>query len=136
MRIFSGKCLCGQVQVSLRGEPLRVGICHCMDCRKESGSAFTFYGIWPADQFERTGDTSEFQGRCFCPGCGSRVFSVDAREAEVKLGILSDAPTSLKPSYELWIKRREPWLRPVEGAEQYQQDREPAADEGPVDTRY
>ncbi|MGN7736090.1 GFA family protein [Sinorhizobium sp. NFACC03] len=136
MRIFSGKCLCGQVQVSLRGEPLRVGICHCMDCRKESGSAFTFYGIWPADQFERTGDTSEFQGRCFCPGCGSRVFSVDAREAEVKLGILSDAPTSLKPSYELWIKRREPWLRPVEGAEQYQQDRERAADEGPVDTRY
>lgn len=136
MTIYSGKCLCGQVQVSLRGEPLRVGICHCMDCRKESGSAFTFYGIWPADQFERTGDTSEFQGRCFCPDCGSRVFSIDAREAEVKLGILSDAPTSLKPSYELWIKRREPWLRPVEGAEQYQQDREQAADEGPVGTRY
>jgi hypothetical protein len=28
------------------------------------------------------------------------------------------------PSYELWVKRREPWLRPIEGAEQYDEDRE------------
>jgi hypothetical protein len=27
------------------------------------------------------------------------------------------------PGYELWIKRREPWLRPVEGAEQYDENR-------------
>ena len=39
------------------------------------------------------------------------------------LGILSEAPTSLVPSYELWTKRREPWLRPIEGAEQYEEDR-------------
>ena len=123
MTMFSGKCLCGQVRVSVRGEPLRVGICHCTDCRQESGSAFTFYGIWPALQFEHAGDTAEFQGRCFCTRCGSRLFSVDEQEAEVKLGILSQAPTPLVPSYELWIKRREPWLRPVEGATQYEEDR-------------
>jgi hypothetical protein len=35
---------------------------------------------------------------------------------------LSDAPTLLTPTYELWIKRRESWLRPVEGAEQYHED--------------
>ena len=123
MTMLSGNCLCGQVQVSVRGEPTRVGICHCTDCRQESGSAFTFYGIWPADRFEHTGETSAFQGRRFCPRCGSRVFSVDDQEAEVKLGILSEAPTPLVPSYELWIKRREPWLRPVEGAAQYEEDR-------------
>src|SRR6185295_3485148 len=121
--MFSGKCLCDQVQISVRGEPLRVGICHCTDCRQESGSAFTFYGIWPADQFERSRETADFRGRQFCPRCGSRMFSVDDREAEVKLGILAEAPTSFVPSYELWIKRREPWLRPVEGAEQYEEDR-------------
>lgn len=136
MTVFSGQCLCGQVQLSVRGEPLRVGICHCMDCRKESGSAFTFYGIWPADQFECRGETSAFQGRSFCPHCGARVFSVDAREAEVKLGLLSEAPTSLKPSYELWIKRREPWLKPVEGATQYEEDRVGSADGAPAGTRY
>jgi len=51
------------------------------------------------------------------------VFSLDTHEAEVKLGILSDAPSPIIPSYELWIKRREPWLRPIDGAEQYEEDR-------------
>ena len=123
MTVLSGECLCGQVQISVRGEPLRVGICHCTDCRKESGSAFTFYGIWPADQFQRVGETNEFKGRHFCSGCGSRLFSVDEREAEIKPGSLSEAPTPLVPSYELWVKRREPWLRPIEGADQHDEDR-------------
>jgi hypothetical protein len=123
MKLRSGTCLCGQVRISVRGEPLRVGICHCTDCRRESGSAFTFYAVWPADQFEHVGEAPEFHGRHFCPRCGSRLFSADDREAEIKLGILSDAPSRLVPSYELWIKRREPWLRPIEGAEQYEEDR-------------
>jgi len=119
----SGGCRCGAVRVSVHGEPLRVGICHCTDCRQESGSAFTFYGMWPLDRFETTGPTAEFAGRHFCPRCGSRLFSIDAREAELKLGILSAAPTDFTPSYELWVKRREPWLRPIEGAAQYDEDR-------------
>lgn len=123
MTMFSGRCGCGQVQLSARGEPLRVGICHCTDCRQESGSAFTFYGVWPAQQFEHAGDTAQFRGQHFCPRCGSRLFSVDAQEAEIKLGALSQAPTSLVPSYELWVKRREPWLRPVAGAAQYDENR-------------
>jgi hypothetical protein len=94
-----------------------------MDCRRESGSAFTFYAIWSADQFEHTGETAEFRGQHFCPRCGSRLFSLDEREAEIKLGILSQAPTSFTPSYELWIKRREPWLSPIPGAQQYEENR-------------
>ena len=121
---YSGTCLCGRVQLSARGEPLRIGICHCADCRQASGSAFTFYGIWRIDRFERAGETSEFRGRHFCPRCGSRLFSVDDREAEIQLGILSDPPTSFVPGYELWIGRREPWLRPVENAEQNAENRE------------
>ena len=123
MTSLLGSCLCGQVRVSLRGEPKRIGICHCTDCRQESGSAFTFFAIWPADAFEQSGETAAFSGRRFCPTCGSRVFSVDGEEAEVKVGILTEAPSPLVPTYELWIKRRESWLRPVEGAEQYDEDR-------------
>lgn len=123
MTTLSGKCLCGRVEISVRGDPLRVGICHCTDCRKETGSAFTFYGVWSADQFERVGETGQYHGRHFCPSCGSRLFSVDDREAEIKLGILSEAPTPLVPTYELWVKRRELWLRAVDGAVQYEQDR-------------
>ena len=123
MTALSGVCLCGQVQVSVLGEPCRVGICHCTDCRKESGSAFTFYGVWPAHQFQRFGETSEFRDQHFCPRCGARLFSVGDQEVEVKLGILYNAPTTFVPRYELWIKRREPWLRPIEGAEQYEENR-------------
>ena len=123
MTMYSGSCLCGQVRISVRGEPLRVGICHCTDCRQESGSAFTFYAIWPVGQFEHAGETSEFRGQRFCGRCGSRLFSVDEHEAEIKLGILSPAPTPLVPSYELWVKRREPWLRPIAGAEQHEENR-------------
>ncbi|WP_457324006.1 GFA family protein [Roseateles sp. P5_E11] len=123
MTTYSGECLCGRVKLAARGEPLRVGICHCMDCRKESGSAFTFYAVWPAGQFEHEGDTAEFRGQRFCPRCGSRLFSLDDQEAEIKLGILSQAPTPLVPSYELWVKRREPWLQAVPGAEQFDENR-------------
>ncbi|MDR7267523.1 hypothetical protein J2X20_000152 [Pelomonas saccharophila] len=123
MKTYSGQCLCGRVKLAAQGEPLRVGICHCMDCRGESGSAFTFYAVWPAGQFEHSGDTAEFRDQRFCPHCGSRLFSLDDEEAEIKLGVLSQAPTPLVPSYELWVKRREPWLQAVPGAKQFDENR-------------
>ena len=123
MSLLKGTCRCGQVSLSVRGKPIRVGICHCTDCRQESGSAFTFFGVWPAKQFEHDGETAEYAGRRFCPTCGSRLFSAGEDEAEIKLGILTEAPTNLTPTYELWVKRREPWLRPLERADQHDEDR-------------
>lgn len=122
MTLRHGNCSCGRVRYQVEGEPERIGLCHCTDCRQESGAAFTYYAIWPAAAFKTTGETAVHQGRHFCSVCGSRVFACDENEAEIKLGTLQDAPTGLKPSYELWIKRREPWLQPVEGAEQFQED--------------
>jgi len=123
MKHRTGVCHCGQVQVAVHGEPLRVGVCHCTNCRKESGSAFTFYGVWPVDQFEYTGHTAVARAQHFCPGCGAPLFSMDDAEAEIKLGLLSEAPSGLTPTYELWVKRREPWLQPIPGAEQHDEDR-------------
>lgn len=129
MTIRTGQCLCGQVTLAIDGEPKRVGICHCTDCRKESGSAFTYYGVWHQFQADITGESVEYGGQSFYPQCGARLFSKNGAEVEIKLGLLSPAPTGLVPTYELWVKRREPWLRPVEGAEQFDEDR-PAADAG------
>ncbi|TIL77117.1 MAG: GFA family protein, partial [Mesorhizobium sp.] len=72
----SGSCLCGGVQFSVTGEPLRVGLCHCKDCRKTSGSVYQAFGIWPLEAFETTGIVSTYGGRSFCPTCGGRVTSV------------------------------------------------------------
>jgi hypothetical protein len=118
-----GACRCGQVQFTVIGEPKRVGICHCTDCRHESGSAFTYYGVWAATAFSTTGETAVHNGRRFCPTCGSRLFGYDDKEAEIKLGSLLEAPTGLTPTYELWIKRREPWVQPIARAEQFEEDR-------------
>lgn len=123
MTTHTGSCKCGNVRVALRGGPVRVGICHCTDCRQESGSAFTFFAVWPANEFECEGTTSELKGRQFCPNCGSRLFSANEDEAEIKLGSLTEAPTPLVPTYELWVKRRERWLGAIDGADQYDEDR-------------
>jgi hypothetical protein len=40
-------------------------------------------------------------------------------EVEIRAGAFDDAPSGLFPTYELWLNRRETWLRPIEGAEQH-----------------
>jgi hypothetical protein len=122
-RTRTGGCLCGAVRYSVRGEPFHVGRCHCADCRKESGSTYTIYGQWPREAFESTGEVARYEGRGFCPRCGSRLFDVYDEGVEVRLGSLDDAPFELRPEAEVWIKRREPWLPEVEGAAQHRESR-------------
>ena len=102
-----------------------MGRCHCTDCRKETGSTFTVYAIWPREAFESTGELAVFRGRGFCPHCGGRVLNPpddDDEAIEIRLGSLDDAPFELVPEHEIWIKRREAWLAPVDGAAQYEEN--------------
>ena len=119
----TGGCRCGNVRYRVSGEPLHVGRCHCTDCRKESGSVFTVYGQWPLAAFELSGELVTYEGRSFCPRCGSRIVCLDDEIAEVRLGSLDDAPFGLEPQAEIWTKRREPWLAPVQGAPQHDENR-------------
>ena len=96
-----GGCRCGAVRYRVRGDPVRVGLCHCADCRKETGSAFLFYGDWLRERFEVTGAYATWGGRSFCPVCGSRLFHLDEDGAEICLGSLDAAPTGLAPTREI-----------------------------------
>ncbi|RVQ01757.1 GFA family protein, partial [Sinorhizobium meliloti] len=51
----TGGCLCGALKYEVSGEPLRVGLCHCADCRKESGSSFVTFAVWPTRAFKCSG---------------------------------------------------------------------------------
>ncbi|TCR85378.1 GFA family protein [Rhizobium sp. BK376] len=118
----AGNCLCGAVSYQVRGNPLRIGLCHCTDCRQSSGSAYATFAIWPRASFSSEGMVSSYSGRSFCPRCGSRLFNLNKDEVEIQIGTLVDAPTDLQPTYELWIKRREHWLHPLPGTRQFSED--------------
>ncbi len=120
---FTGGCLCGSVRIVASGRPYRVGICHCLDCRKHHGALFHASAIFPEDAVTIEGETGEYQGRHFCPRCGSSVFSRSADEIEVSLGSL-DAPNQFRPTYELWTIRRESWLPPFPDMKRYDRNRE------------
>lgn len=129
--IRTGGCICGAVRFKVTGEPLRVGLCHCADCRKTSGSAFSAYAVWPQAAYEGSGETGTYSNRSFCPTCGSRVTWLHDGEAEVMLGSLDWTPEdTLTPAYELWVRRRSPWLAALPGAAQFDQDRPPEAAPG------
>ena len=118
----TGGCLCGDVRVETVGRPYRVGLCHCLDCRKHHGALFFAAAIFPRDSVTIEGETRHYEGRHFCPRCGSSVFAIFGDEIEVHLGTL-DAPNQFVPTYECWMVRRESWLPPFPGTNRYERDR-------------
>ncbi len=120
---FTGGCLCGSVRFLASGRPYRVGICHCLDCRKHHGALFHASAIFARTAVAIQGETHDYAGRHFCPRCGSSVFGRSGDEVEVNLGAL-DAPDQFIPSYELWTVRRESWLPPFPVVRRYARDRD------------
>ena len=116
-------CLCGKVRLTATGEPRRVALCHCLDCRKHHGALFYAAAIFPEDAVSIEGDTSQYRNRHFCPACGSSVFARWADEVEVHLGAL-DAPDQFTPTYESWTIRRESWLPPFPLEYHFERNRE------------
>src|SRR6185437_1092461 len=119
---ITGGCLCGKVRYSADVEPAFTGVCHCRNCQKESGSAFTIViGIpQPAlsvqgdlKTFEDKGDSGKAMLRRFCPNCGSTV--MDEAEAMpgvimVQVGTLDD-PSWVKPAMQIYCDSAQPWVQ-------------------------
>ncbi len=125
MEQYTGGCLCGRVRIVAKGKPYRVGLCHCLDCRKHHGALFHASAIFPHDAVAVEGETRAYSGRFFCPRCGSPVFGRSADEVEVNLGAL-DSPDQFLPTYESWVIRRESWLPAFALSRRYERDREGA----------
>ncbi|MBB4285302.1 GFA family protein [Roseospira goensis] len=120
---YLGGCLCGRVRFAASGRPVRVGLCHCLDCRKHHGALFYAAAVFPQAAVTIEGETRDYRGRHFCPHCGSSVFARSDNEIEVHLGSL-DAPDQVVPTYEIWTVRREGWLPPFPLARRYARDRD------------
>lgn len=127
---LTGGCNCGEVRYEIEGDPVRVGLCHCETCRKDSGSAFSYFGVWRREHIIITGETGSWSsppgsgGRHFCRSCGSSLFSGRDDEVEFRLGTLDNPPVGLMPKYEVWTIRREPWIEKIGRADQFDRDAE------------
>ncbi|MGH6736322.1 MAG: GFA family protein [Methyloceanibacter sp.] len=114
--VHKGGCACGKVRFEARGEPYRVGVCHCLTCRKAHGAPFGFFAVFPTEAVTVEGDVLLFESsekgrRYACPSCGAPVYSSYGRPDEIYLYPGSFDETGLwQPQYELWTIRREPWL--------------------------
>jgi len=122
-RELHGGCACGAFRFTARGTPSRVSLCHCMTCRKHLAAPFGAFAIYPADQvtlssaptimFKSSGDGRRYS----CAACGSPVYDRYDGQDEVELMFGSFDDTSIfTPTYELWVKRRENWLPPLQHA--------------------
>lgn len=129
--IHHGGCACGAIRFRTTGRPLRVGLCHCMDCRKAHSAAFASFVAFDANAVllaaadgssvsnERVGfwDNGRGYHRHFCRACGSRLHGTIEGNQEIELHLGSfDEPNIWTPSYELWVTRRERWLGQIEGS--------------------
>jgi hypothetical protein len=111
MTTHTAGCLCGDIRLVTSGEPYRVGLCHCLDCRKNHGALFHGSAIFPVEAVTVSGTPQSYESRYFCPRCGSPVYAVFGDEIGVNLGAF-DTPDAFRPTYELWTIRREGWLPP------------------------
>jgi hypothetical protein len=115
---LSGGCLCGNVRFATSSEPLRVGICHCRNCQRHTGSGFLAYAKFLKNQVEWTGNSFATYGssadgeRGFCGTCGSTLsFSRDGSE-EISIASGSfDNPNVLDPSFHIFVDSKCEWLQ-------------------------
>ena len=135
---FAGGCQCGALRYELTGKPRALYICHCLECRKQSASAFGISLIVGSGDFHllrgkpqhwsRATDSGRQLDCFFCPACGTRLWHGDKDEAatiSIKGGSL-DRPPDLGEAIHIWVKRKLPGVILPAGAIQF--DEEPDED--------
>ncbi|KAL3442953.1 Mss4-like protein [Aspergillus insuetus] len=130
----SATCAWGAVRLSYTGSPVGKCICHCLSCRKASGSTNALNLIVPAakisivseaelGQFSYTANNGNRVTRYFCRRCGINMYS-DGEGAPgvhfVRAGTLDDEGglEKSRPEVEIFVSRRAAWLAEVEGCGQ------------------
>ena len=131
MAAYQGRCLCGEVSYEVLDEPQMAGICHCKNCQRQAGSAFsTLWGVARAD-FQLTGatpkcyvdaDTSSGSAveRHFCGDCGSPIYSIVPGSPDtlfLKTGTLDDTG-DFEPQFHVWCDSKQHWVDIPEGQPQ------------------
>ena len=80
---YHGRCFCGNVELTVTGEPAAQGFCHCSSCRQWSASPINAFTLWKLDAVKITKGAdklgvhhkTEKSFRKWCKGCGGHVMT-------------------------------------------------------------
>ena len=117
----TGGCLCGSVRFEVEGEPISQFLCHCDDCKRQTGSPFSVCVCYESQNFylikddhlvghDMVGDSGNSLCRKFCSKCGAPIFTIADMAPDstfIKMGAFDD-PSWVKPTLELYTKDRVP----------------------------
>ncbi|MBO6557148.1 MAG: GFA family protein [Pseudomonadales bacterium] len=127
---YSGQCLCGEIKYDFPNAPAMTGVCHCKNCQRQGGSAFsTLAGVAKAE-FNMTGepklyldsdtDSGNHVERYFCGDCGSPIYSALPSQPEMlflKTGTMDDT-SEFAPMFHVWCSTKQNWVDLAEGVPQ------------------
>jgi hypothetical protein len=115
-------CHCGQLALTCEGEPKKVSMCHCLDCQRRTGSAFSVAVFYEREKvrvdhgithsFERNSASGFPVNFHFCPKCGSNIFW-EARRLPALIGVAIGAfadPAFPVPEQSVWTKDKHGWI--------------------------
>lgn len=123
-------CSCGALTAQASGEPLRISICHCLNCQRRSGSVFAAQARFaraqvtvsgPSTSFTLAGDEGSRATFHFCPTCGATVyFQTEGAEdtIAIPIGAFAD-PHFPAPTVSVYEERMHAWVVPPPDAEHY-----------------
>ena len=115
-----GGCACGEVRYRLTSDPLFVHCCHCLNCQRQTGSAFVINLLIETDRVELLSGAPQpvavprganKQKIWRCPTCQIAVYSqyTSARVRFVRGGTLDD-PSSVEPDVHIYTRSKLPWV--------------------------
>jgi hypothetical protein len=120
--VHEGGCLCGAVRYRVVGEPIAVSICHCINCQRNTGSAFSVNAIFgegaltyqgSPSVYDDIGDTGHVVRRVFCGTCGTPIESQSVYSVPnyvvVKTGTFDD-PAHFVPDNEVYCVSALEWV--------------------------
>jgi hypothetical protein len=120
---LEGGCACGAVRYRMGSGPMFVHCCHCLDCQRQTGSAFVLNAIIETDRVELLAahplpiavpTASGRPHRIFrCSSCQVALYSEYGGAGAlrfVRIGTL-DEPSALKPDVHIFTRSKQPWVR-------------------------
>ncbi len=120
---LKGSCLCGAVRFEAHGDPLGVSVCHCGQCRKQSGHLWAS-GHVPVGDLAINGEVRWFQSsgkakRGFCPVCGSFLFWKHADDDHISFALGAvDGPTGLRLEKHIFTEDKGDYYEIADGVPQ------------------